>query len=269
MHLIDTHCHLQDPRFQDLDAVLERARVKGVKQMVCCATRPSDWAEVLALAARHADVTPMLGLHPWFVQEACPGWEKELHVLLVQNPAGLGECGLDFALESYNRLTQEDVFRQQLRMASEMNRPISIHCRKAFDSLKQILKEEGVPEAGTILHAFSGSFEIATELSRLGVYFSFPCTLADPGNKRMRRALLAIPDDRLLLESDAPEMRPRLLSQEETDPLSGNRPLNEPCNLTQALEAAAILRGQTPEALGAIIYQNARRVLSWKSRRIR
>jgi len=190
----DSHCHLQDPRFAGRIAeVLARARAAGVTHMVCCATREADWDRVLELARDHAGVLPMLGLHPWFVAEAAPGWPGRLRTLAQAPRIGIGECGLDFSPGRPGRAGQEAAFEAQVRLAIDLDRPLSIHCVRAWGRLLDLLRRTGIPAAGAALHAFSGSAEVAAELQALGLYLS--CPGAKPP--------AALPT-RLLYETDAP-----------------------------------------------------------------
>jgi TatD DNase family protein len=251
MGLTDTHCHLQDPRLAaDLPAVLDRARAAGVATFVCCATSEADWEAVLALAAGQAGILPFLGLHPWHVEAARAGWEDRLGAALEASGAGVGECGLDFALEAFDRTAQEAAFRSQLRLARDLDRPLSVHCRRAWERLEALTREEGLPPSGGVIHAFSGSAETARVLQALGFHLGFGCSLTNPEARRAREAVLGVALDRLLLETDSPDLGPRHL------PGWADRP-NEPANLVRVLEAAAALRGEAPEGLAAQVQANA------------
>jgi TatD DNase family protein len=192
----DAHCHLQDLPPGGVDAALARARAAGVQRLACCATGESDWEAVLAIAAVHREVIPLLGLHPWKVADARPGWEARLEALLAGHRAGVGECGLDFARHPVLREAQVQALRLQLHLAIRLGRPLALHCVRAWGALKALLAEEGVPPAGVLVHAFGGSAETVRELQDLGLWLSF----ATPGP-----ALAAVRDDRLLLESDGTE----------------------------------------------------------------
>lgn len=253
--LFDTHCHLQDPRLaEDLEGVLARGEASGVTGMVCCATRPADWEGVLDLAARHPAVLPMLGLHPWYLGAAGPTWREDLDRRLRDGRAGVGECGLDFVLDGADRGAQEAAFRAQLELAVELDRPLSIHCRRAWEALVAALQETGLPAAGTVIHAFSGSPETARRLQDLGCHLAFGCTLAHPGNRRGPAALRAVDPERLLFESDAPDLPPRHLPE-----YAGDQP-NEPKNLALVLDAAARILGTDREILARRVQANAERV---------
>ncbi|WP_005037137.1 TatD family hydrolase [Holophaga foetida] len=238
MELWDSHCHLQDERYgADVGGVIQRALQAGVARMVCCGTREEDWSRVLELAEGHDCIVPMLGLHPWFVGEARPGWLDRLGELTRKQPLGIGECGLDFAIENPDRPRQEQAFAAQVRLARDLDRPLSIHCRQAWESLLQICREEGLPRRGAVVHAFSGSPEVARQLQDLGLFLAFGCSLANPANKRTPKALLAVREDRLLLETDSPDIPPRHLPDW---PPEG---LNEPRYLALVLETAARIKG--------------------------
>ncbi len=217
MAFFDTHCHLQDPRLgDDLGPLLARARQGGVTRMVCCGTREADWNGVLELSRRHPEILPMVGLHPWFAQGASPRWLEHLEGHLSEGTVGVGECGLDFALPDPDRALQESVLRSQLRLACAHNRPISIHCRRAWERLAALAREEGLPAAGAVVHAFSGSAEVARELQGLGFHLAFGCSLTNPANLRGAKAVRAVAEDRLLFETDAPDMPPHQIA-ESTD----------------------------------------------------
>ncbi len=244
MPLLDTHCHLQDPRrAADLDGVLGRAQRAGVVGMVVCATSEADWEAVLELARQHRHLVPMLGLHPWYVAQAQAGWERRLRERLVPAGAGVGECGLDFASEGADRAAQERAFRIQVRMAKELDRPLSIHCRQAWERLAAVAREEGLPAAGAVVHAFSGSAETARELQELGFHLSFSCAIDNPANRRAAKVLPAVRPERILFETDAPDLPPRHL--EGWDPQAPN----EPAQVARVAAAAARLRGEPLEDL--------------------
>lgn len=241
----DTHCHLQDPLLLPvLPQVLERARAAGVTDFVCCATREEDWEQVLALARDHPRVHPMVGLHPWHVHTAAPGWLERLEALLRTRPAGLGECGLDFRQDQPDRALQEQACAAQVRLAITLDRPLSIHCVRAWEGLVAILETTGVPRAGAVMHAYSGSRELVPALVRLGLHLSFAASAANPAARRAQAALGLVPPDRLLFETDAPALAP-----------PGWEGPNEPAAIVRIAQAAAQVRGDARVAEQA--YANA------------
>ncbi|MFH2123283.1 MAG: TatD family hydrolase, partial [Pseudomonadota bacterium] len=124
---LDSHCHLQERR-------LPQVRDAGLVRMLCNATCEADWQTVVALAASEPELIPFLGVHPWFAEALGKGWETRLYDLLKQIPAGIGETGLDRSCRTdFSR--QQDIFKTQLQMASEVKRPLVIHCVKAWGKL--------------------------------------------------------------------------------------------------------------------------------------
>lgn len=194
--LFDAHCHLQHLPPGEVGAALARARRAGVTRVACCATGEDDWEAVLALARTHPEVVPCLGLHPWKVAAARPGWQDRLEERLAEHPAGLGECGLDFARRPVDREAQIEALRIQLRIAARLHRPVVLHGVRCWGALALVLREEGVPPEGAMLHAFGGSLDTARELQNLGLYLSFQAP--HPAQTVLR-------EDRLLLESDGPD----------------------------------------------------------------
>jgi len=241
--LFDCHCHLQDPALAGrVPELVARARAAGVTHMVCCGTREADWDAVLDLGRAHGGILPMLGLHPWFVAEAAAGWLERLRARLARVRAGLGECGLDFSPGRPGRAAQEAAFGAQLRLAGELELPLAIHCVGAWGRLLALLRAHGLPRAGALVHAYSGSAEVAAELQALGLRLSFGAAAVRPGARVGPRALAAVAPDRLLLESDA-----------------GGRG-GEPAQVPALALAAAAVRGEAPGALAAQVLENARQL---------
>jgi TatD DNase family protein len=177
----------------------------------------------------------MLGLHPWFVAEASPEWAPRLETLLRAHPAGVGECGLDFARKDTDRATQEVAFRAQLRLAHDLHRPLTMHVVRAWGRVIDLLREEGVPPAGAMVHAYAGSPETAGTLQSMGVFLSFSGDLLKPDRWKLREALRVVAAGHLLLETDGT------------------------ADLLQVLMRAAELRGVTIESLAAQTWENGQR----------
>lgn len=261
--LVDAHCHLQDERLAPfLDEAMERARRAGVVAIVCCGSSEEDWDDVLALAKRFPSiVVPALGLHPWYLRERTSAWLGRLESLLRAHPqAGVGECGLDHALEPRNDAEQEEVFAAQLDLARRLNRPVWIHARRAWGRMPDLLKEQGPSGAGWVIHSYSGSVEIIESLAALNVFFSFSGSLTRANNRRGRAAAAAVPADRLLIETDAPDLSPVI-----RDPMTGESrvpEINEPANLVHVASALAEIRGWSWDETAHTTAANARRLLA-------
>lgn len=251
MKLFDAHCHLQALEiFPDIGKVMERATKFGVERIACCGTCSEDWRKVFQLAERFQQIIPMIGIHPWFVSK---GWKDDflvLEKLLHENPkAGIGETGLDFQKRFTNRAEQEASFAAHLNLARKLNRPVAIHCVQTWGRLIEILREH--PAQRILLHAFSGAAELIPELIELNCWFSFCGLVTDPQAKRVRVSLVAVPDDRLLIETDSPDFTPM-----------GCLSPNEPANLVHIARAIAELRGIPLENFATQTFINSEYFLS-------
>lgn len=193
------------------------------------------------------------GLHPWFTKERSESWLGNLEEFLLKYPeAAVGEIGIDHAMENRNDDDQEQVFLQQLELACKLERPVSIHCRRAWGRLIELLDQFGEVPRGLLIHCFGGSAEIATELVKRGGYISFSGSITRPNARKAGPAIRAVPDDRILIETDAPDILPT----------TAEGPLNEPANVRLVLEKAAAFRGISKEELAALTFKNAERFFS-------
>ncbi|MBP7828308.1 MAG: RluA family pseudouridine synthase [Kiritimatiellae bacterium] len=254
---IDAHCHLQDERLApDLDGVLARARAAGIERMICCGSTESDWPRVAELAGRHADLVPAFGLHPWYLRERSAQWIENLERLLIEHPgAGVGEIGLDHAIPDRNDAEQEEVFLAQLQLARRLGRPVWIHSRRAWGRLPDLLREFGRHEPGLVLHSYSGPAELMGQLAELNAYFSFSGTITRSNNRRGREAAARAPAERLLIETDAPDLPPVIRAADGSAHVPA---LSEPAHLVYVAGALAEIRGWTLEETARVTLENAR-----------
>ncbi len=262
-YYIDTHCHLQDERIgRSFSRVIAAAETAGVHHMVCCGTQERDWARVLQLARQYKTVWPCLGIHPWYIRCCRDGWQQRLKEALPYI-AGIGEVGLDVAVDGASQDEQERVFLEQLELAYGSGKPISIHCRKAWGRLMEILKDAPQHPAGLVFHAYSGSAETAEKLLPKNAYFSFGGAITFAGNKKAPRILNAIPADRLLAESDAPDMRPEGLPTKRAEG-GGLEPadFSQPAHLPFIVEKMAAILHMDVADVADILYRNAMRVFA-------
>ncbi|MHB0995448.1 MAG: TatD family hydrolase [Elusimicrobiales bacterium] len=243
MSCFDAHDHLQQYAGEaELEAALAAAEAAGVQGMLCCGTCPEDWSRVLEIAGRHAAVRPAFGLHPWFSAEG--GWLEKLGEFLRRCPAAcVGEIGLDGVKD---RPGQEEDLKAQLELAERFRRPAVLHCVKSWGRLAELLKKNDLP--AFMLHAYGGPPEMVKDLAALGAYFSFGGELTSPGRDKLRAALAAVPQDRLLFETDAPA--------------GGGAPWHAgPAGVAEVVTAAAGLLGLPPEGLAALSLANTERFL--------
>ena len=244
--LIDTHCHLDQERFAArLPQVLEAAAAAGVTRFVVPGVHPRDWGRMAAIAQRHEGVYPAFGIHPMHADTAD---DATLQRLADLAPAGvaIGEIGLD-PLYPISLDIQERAFREQLRLASSLGLPVLVHCRRAFQRTLQILGEEKAGRPGGIMHAFSGSVEMARQFIRLGFLISISGTVTWDNAVRPARLAGELPLERLVLETDAPDLTPQRFRGQP----------NQPAYLTEVLAAVARIRGALPADVAARTTQNA------------
>ncbi|MEE9369340.1 MAG: TatD family hydrolase [Pontiella sp.] len=254
MKLYDAHNHVQDERLMpDLETVMERSAAAGVVAMGVKGCCEADWLRVIEIMETYEGIHPAFGLHPWFLADRSPEWETTLGKLLLEYPqASVGEIGIDHAIENRNDADQEAVFLTQLEIARRLDRPVSIHCRKAWGRLIELLDHFGELPRGMLIHCFGGSAEVAIELVKRGGYISFSGSITRPNAKKAGPAIRAVPVDRILIETDAPDIMP---TTAEGD-------LNEPANLRFVLTQAAEFRGISETELAELTFRNAERFFS-------
>ena len=255
MKLIDAHNHLHDARLRPhLPAILPALDLQCA---VVNGTGEDDWPAVAALAARHSWVLPSFGLHPWKVPARSPHWLDELRRHLDAHPgAGVGEIGLDGWIEGHDLADQTSAFTAQLALAVERDLPVTIHCIQAWGALWEIIGTHSLPKRGFLIHAYGGSLEMMREFAKRGAYFSFSPHFLHERKAAQRSVFAAIPEDRLLVETDAPDLRPP--DDQNPHPLhdESGAPINHPLNIAVAYEGLARIRGTTVEALAAIVGEN-------------
>jgi TatD DNase family protein len=252
---VDAHNHLQDPRLEDSVGQIAAMRAAGIRHCIVNATRQSDWSAVENLAVAEPDfISPAFGIHPWHAHTARDGWLEELRALLLKHPrASIGECGLDHWVSEPDLTVQRPVFLAQVRLARELDRPLSIHCLRAWGALFDAF-DEAPPPPRFLMHSFGGSIEIARRLLPLGAFFSFSGYFLQPRKSSVVEVFRQLPRERILLETDAPDMLP----PEEIirHPLAGNH--NHPANLPAIGQAFAKALGCPPAALAELTRENAR-----------
>ena len=256
--LLDAHNHLHDARLLPWRAeILAELPALGIRGAVVNGTREDDWADVAALAAATPWVLPSFGLHPWSVNERTPAWQENLTRFLDAHPgAGVGEIGLDRWIENHDPLAQAKCFRWQLGIAAERDLPATIHCIRAWGALWDIIREGPVPARGFLLHAYGGPAEMVAGFVDRGAHFSFSPYFLHERKSAQREIFQRLPADRVLVETDAPDLAPP--PERNQRPLSGadGKPLNHPANLLVAYDALAQIRGMTRDELAAVVAEN-------------
>jgi TatD DNase family protein len=260
--LLDAHNHLHDARLapwrQDILRELSVADVKGA---VANGTREDDWAQVAELAGEHCWVWPSFGLHPWYVAGRTPDWRETLLRFIESHPGcGIGEIGLDRWIEGYDLPAQIQCFTWQLELAAERNLPATVHCLRAWGALWDIVRDHPVPARGFLLHAYGGPAEMVDGFVGHGAYFSFSPYFLHARKGTQRDVFRHLPADRLLVETDAPDLAPPPERNAHPLPDHDGKVVNHPANLTVAYEGLAEIRGWTVEELAERVAENFTRL---------
>lgn len=247
--LVDSHCHL-DPYFQgEVPEVLARAREAGVGRLVTIGVRLSQTPLLLALAEAHPEVFCTIGIHPHNAGETPPPEVAEL-VRLAQHPKviGIGESGLDYFYDKAPREAQAESFRRHIRAARKTGLPLVVHARDADADIAAILEEERGRGGAFpfLMHCFSSGAELARRAVAMGGYISFSGILTFPKSGELRALAAELPEERLLVETDAPYLAPV--------PLRGKR--NEPALVAHTARVLAEARGVTPERIASVTTDN-------------
>ncbi|MDR0331349.1 MAG: TatD family hydrolase [Chitinispirillales bacterium] len=252
--MFDTHCHLQDERiFGRLGGVVDAAKRAGVARMLCCGSHDGDWGDVAKVCGLYggAGVACAYGVHPRHADRCGGGWAEALEGYLVSDPsAAVGEIGLDRAACPRDGAAQSKIFIRQLDIAEKYGRPVSIHCRRAWGELLPILRDRGGLKFGGAIHSYSGPPDLVGELMGLGCYVSFSGSILIPGGKRAAASLRKVSLDRLLIETDSPDIMPHGVAGE----------FNEPANLVLVVDRVAEILGESQEKIVALTYENGCRL---------
>ncbi len=249
---VDSHVHLADPAFDDdREAVIERARVTGALALVCIGESLAAAGRAERIAMAHPGfVAFTAGVHPHDAAGFDPATDPtRIREFLSRGAVAVGECGLDYHYDHSPRPLQRRAFAEQLAIAADVGRPVVVHTREAADDTAAMVREAGVAGIRGVLHCFSGPGELAEVALDAGWYLSFSGIVTFrkwDGDEMLR----GVPDDRLLVETDAPYLAPV--------PHRGKR--NEPAYASLTLARIAQARGTSAEALGATVSANATRL---------
>jgi TatD DNase family protein len=248
--LIDTHCHVQDRKFDDdRDAVVARARDAGVGAMVTIGEDLSDSERAIAVAQRYG-IAAAAGIHPHEARNAPADIATGLRPLLEQpGVVAIGETGLDYYYEHSPRSRQAEVLRTQLRVARETGFPVVFHQRDAFDDFTAILREEWCDGMRGVVHCFTGTpEEAAVYVNEFGLYLGIGGVLTFPNAQSLRDAVRQAGLGTLVLETDAPYLAPV--------PKRGKR--NEPAFVAHTAAKLAEVLAISPAEVDATTDANAR-----------
>ncbi|MEQ9111499.1 MAG: TatD family hydrolase [Rhodospirillaceae bacterium] len=248
--LVDSHCHLDFPDFQDeLEGVVGRAREAGVGHFLTICTHITKFDQVRAVAARFDDMHCTVGIHPHEAEHEPEVDQARLLEIAANDPkvVAFGETGLDFFYDHSPREIQERQFRTHIAAAREAQLPIVIHTRNADPDMARILEEEmAIGAFPGVIHCFSSGPELAEKAVELGLYISLSGIVTFKKAQDLRDTAKRVPLDRLLVETDSPYLAPV--------PKRGKR--NEPAFVAHTAACVAELHGLTAEALAAKTTEN-------------
>ncbi|KAF0202685.1 MAG: TatD DNase family [Gallionellaceae bacterium] len=250
--IIDTHCHLDAAEFDGMQTALVRnAQEAGVSCIVVPSVARTNFDSVRLLCEHIPCCAPAYGIHPMYVDEAMPDDLAVLREFLTQQrPVAIGEIGLDFFIQHYDRARQEHFFIEQLKLAREFDLPVLLHIRRAQDIVLKHLRQHKI--RGGIAHAFNGSRQQADEFIRLGFKLGFGGAMTYARATKLRELAATLPLESIVLETDAPDMPPDFLER--------GLP-NEPQYLPRIAQTLAELRGVTLEEVARVTTANALSVL--------
>ena len=259
---VDTHCHLDAPEFSSsLMGIIAAAKAKNVQAILLPAVKASDTQHVQSLVSQYSNEIPglvyTLGIHPLYTNQA---HEDDLRLLeqeigkALSDPrfVGIGEIGLDYFVEDLDPHQQEYYFHAQLDLAQKFQLPVILHVRRSQDAILKALRRHNIP--GGIAHAFNGSFQQAEQFIELGFKLGFGGAATYERALQIRRLIKELPLETIVTETDAPDIPPAWLREE-------NLAFNEPAYLPRIARELAAIRGVNDSEFAAAVLRNAMQVL--------
>lgn len=248
--MIDTHCHLEMDAFDnDREDVIRRAKDAGIEAIITTGSDLEGNIGGLELSEKYDFIYSSVGIHPHDAKDFTEDIYKQLKEWTSKEKVvAIGETGLDYHFDHSPRSIQQEVFRRHLTLAKDTGLPVAIHSREAKKDTLEILKESGINKG--VLHCFSGDMDMAEKAMAMGLYISIAGPVTFKNAAKLREITRTIPDDYLLIETDAPYLTP--------EPFRGER--NEPAYLVHTAKAIAEMRGISLDDLARITTLNAKRL---------
>ena len=256
MHLIDIGANLAHDSFDDdRDAMMQRAAEAGVATMIVTGSSDDSNVRAAELAASNPGVLySTAGVHPHHASDYTDASDTLIRELTTRDEVvAVGECGLDYFRNFSPRDAQLEAFRRQLQIAKDTGLPVFLHQRDAHDDFVEVLEPELPHLSRAVAHCFTGEGESLREYLAMGLCIGITGWICDERRgKHLHDIVHIIPDDRLLIETDAPYLLPRTI---QPKPKSRR---NEPMHLREVVKVVAEARGQTEEHVAKITTDNAR-----------
>ena len=254
MELFDSHCHLDDEKFdQDREEIIAHIFSSGVTKLISAGYSVASSKRALELALKYPQIYTVSGISPNDILENAQKIDAQINEIknLAQNKkiVGIGEIGLDYYWNKENKELQQYAFIKQIKMANELNLPIVIHTREAVMDTLEILKKHPVNKKG-VFHCCPLNTELIKEALKLGYYISFAGPVTFKNSKNADEVINQVPEDRILIETDSPYLSP--------EPNRGKR--NDSSNVKYIAEKIAKVKGKSIEEIAKITYENACRI---------
>ena len=249
--LFDTHAHLNDPAFDsDREELLSGLADKGIGLVMNAGCSLESSRDILRMAEVYPWLYASAGSHPDSADEVCGEVLEEYIKLCKRNPKikAIGEIGLDYHYETIPREIQQKAFLAQLEMAQQLDMPVIVHERDAHNDGMNIIRK--FPKVKGVFHCYSGSAEMARQLTNLGWYIGFTGVLTFKNARKAIEAAQIVPLDRIVIETDCPFMSP--------EPFRGRR--NDPSRVALVAEKLAQIRGLSVEEVQKITMENGKRL---------
>ncbi len=250
--LVDSHCHLDllAPAFDDMDEIMQHARIQGVAYMLCVSVSLETYPAVLAFAHQYKHVFASVGVHPNEVVTAYEGREPSVDDLIAhaqdKRVVAIGETGLDYFRNSGDMTWQHERFRRHIAAAKATGKPLIVHTREAKLDTLRILREEGADQVGGVMHCFTEDWDTAQQAMDLNFYISFSGIVTFQSARELKEVAVRMPLERMLVETDSPYLAPM--------PYRGKT--NQPAYTRQVAEHIAALRGVSLADIAQATTQN-------------
>lgn len=246
--LVDSHCHLNRLKLKEGETLADAvafARERNIEHMLCVSVTLDEYPSMRDAVAQFEDVSVSCGVHPLDLEKPY-GVEKLRELASSDEVVAIGETGLDYYYSKETVEQQQESFRQHIRIARELNKPLIIHTRDAREDTLKILREEKAGQVGGVMHCFTESLEMAQAAMELGFLISFSGIVTFKNADALREVALAVPLEKMLVETDSPYLAPI--------PYRGKP--NQPGYVKEVAEYLAVLKGVTYEELASQTTEN-------------
>ena len=247
---VDSHCHLSyKPLVDDLDAIVANCEKEKISNLLTISTNVKTSHKSIEISKKYKNIFCTIGIHPCEISKEFNLFSEIENILSKKNKniIGIGETGLDFYKNDFDKNKQIDLFEKHINLSSKNNLPIIVHSRNAeLETICAIKKERKKNDTNFLLHCFTGSEFFLKELLSLGVYISFSGIITFKNSHNLREMVKIVPDDKLLIETDSPFLSP--------DPLRGK--INFPTNIKYVAEKIAEVKNKTLKNVADITSKN-------------